>query len=141
MIQFAAASPHMIQHATPPPNMIQLVTPPSEKIHPVPVPPLPPPLPPSLLRTCVLRRLESSALLAALISSLGALMKRNFVVEMRSELKGLLMPMDMLLRTIFTMRVSSRSLFRCTGQRVQTDTGTPLKNRKSGRKTATFYII
>ena len=75
-----------------------------------PAPPLPPP--PSLPRTCVLRRLESSALLAALISSLGALIKRNLVVEMRSELKGLLMPMDMLLRTIFTMRVSSRSLFR-----------------------------
>lgn len=30
---------------------------------------------------------------------------------MRSELKGLLMEMDMLLSTIFTMRVSSRSLF------------------------------
>lgn len=37
-------------------------------------------------------------------------MKRNFVVEMRSELKGLLMDMDMLLRTILTIRVSSHNL-------------------------------
>ena len=31
-------------------------------------------------------------------------------MEMRSELKGLLIPIDMLLKTIFTMRVSSRNL-------------------------------
>lgn len=67
--------------------------------------------------TCILRLFPSSAFVSALTSSLGALMYRKLVVEMRSELKGLLMEIDILLSTIFTMRVSSRNLcssFGCT---------------------------
>lgn len=67
--------------------------------------------------TCILRRFPSSAFVSALTSSLGALMYRKLVVEMRSELKGLLMEIDMLLSTILTMRVSSRNLCSSFGVR------------------------
>lgn len=60
--------------------------------------------------TCTLRRLVSSALSSAVASTRGAFMKRNLVVDIRSDPNGLLIPMEILLRTIFTMRVSSRRL-------------------------------
>lgn len=60
--------------------------------------------------TCTFLRLASSAFPSALISTRGALMYRNLVVEIKSELNGLLIPMEILLRTILMMRVSSRSL-------------------------------
>lgn len=50
-------------------------------------------------------------------------MYRKLVVEMRSELKGLLMEIDMLLSTIFTMRVSSPNLFVPVLVRVQNGNG------------------
>lgn len=62
------------------------------------------------LLTCTFLRLASSALLSALISTRGALIYRNVVVEIRSEPNGLLIPIEMLLRTILIMRVSSRNL-------------------------------